>query len=873
MPLNLDTLPSPLFDEPVRSAIQMVKRMMLLRWSAGSFLTGIGGNYGVDRPPLGFSNDDIFRSCLQVLMADYKTIPNAFWQLLEIILGAYEDIYYEVAQDYDPQDEVLHIRKYGDYLSYDPTSKVGFPPGFSTGERLRSTHPVTGEIVDGIYLFDDSANNRLYLEVVASTDPNFTFSPGIEIEGVTSGAKLTPNGEVTVIDLIRIPIYTEATVYRPAAFPANPLDVSLSAHKEDAVLCTPSRYLERIRVVNPMSTSFQEGDLVYIPGGCWDFIQTEARRVKVRLLCEDKNRNGLPGNAYVHKNPFQESKLRERASAGDTSLQIEDLQIEDIASLIPPNLHIVIDPEGEHLRVGGGTFLVEATSYNPTTGTFTLSAPLPAERFWPRGAVLRWVQAETGEVLVGSPIGQDYLDARCRVSNPYGPWIIDEGGANEEIVFVKGTTYQKRNLVGNLRVGDNSLWLDQSFSPEASQNQRCILSDSNTGLIGDVIVDVDQGREIDLLVPSAIATDIDNYETVLELCEASNFQVRLSLASPMSKTHLATETMRRFYGVTTSPAPPPVWGSRLPSAGWPPAVSPTGQWPGPNVFEPSEFGAINQQGSGLVHLRLDRSGVTNPALFYDPRIYLAVTELTADFDPSAAITISLLGFGPISSQDAPIYIIEVEDGSLFPSLADIGNWWNSPNNPDSPYPLKVIVGSEGGFGRRSLYYWGKEPPVAGKHTRLYVSGLQRIHLAGTKVSVYVEDLPVELITGTWGGDPGLKSEDGKVILDFGSSRSEVVDYAEAVPLTLTRGFLRFERGYVPVHSHDPNKVSSLDGSVIGVDLVRSDKTTIPRKDGYSFPFYLGGNAALMRLRYLLDQVRAAGVTVEFYDANDSLLVL
>ena len=875
MPINIETLPSPLFDEPIRSAIQLVRRMMLLRWSTGPYLTGVAGNYGLTRPPLGFSDDEVFRACAQALMGDYKTIGNAFWQLLEIILGAYEDLYYEVTEDYKPGDTVLHLRKYGDYIEYDPASKVGFPPGFTPAERVTSIHPATGELVEGLFLYDDIILNRLYLKVIASTDPDLTFTEGLDIVGKISGATLTPTKELTVIDLLRIPLYTRATVYQPAPFPANPLDVSLSIKSEETVLCTASSYLERIRVVNPMINSFSAGDMIFIPGGCWDFIQTEARKVKVRLLCEELRRLGLPGNSYVHKNPWREATLQTSARPGDGFLRISELELEDIAGLMPPNLNIIIDPENEYSKFGGGSLLVESVTYNSTTGIFLLSSPLPSGRFWPAGTMIKWIQSESGEVIDPAIIGQDWLTVRCRTSEVEGPWIIDEGGANEELVFFKKTSYQKRRLVGDIESLDDRIYIDLPFDPPAILFQHIHVTDEVLGYIGFVVVDEDHGNYLDLAVASTITTAIDIQHTIIELCDGPSFRNQVELTQPLTKPHLATESIRRYYGVIDAPAPPPVWESHLPDGGWPPPVPPAppfGRWPGPNVFEPSLYGAINSDAEGLVSMELDRTGLLDPSLF-DARVFMGVTYLSATFDPSTAMFIPLFGFGfgSVAIQEAPIYIVDVEDASTFPDITQMFNWVHSPNNPRPLYPLNMIMGAEGAFGRPPLYFWGAITGVGGKVTQIYVSGIQRVHLTGTKVAIRISELPVKLLNTTWGGTPDLLPQNGKVIVDFATKIAEDVDYDTVVPTTIDRGVLTFERSFIPEYAHDVYKVSDIDGTIVGVPVVRSDKLAIPRKDGYSFPFYLGGNAVLMRLQYLLNLVRAAGVQVEIFDIFDNLL--
>ena len=105
MALDLENITSPLTGEPLRGAVELARRMMLIRWSVGEYLTAVAGNFGVNRPSLGFSDDEFFRACATCLMADHKTIGKSFWQLLEIALGPHTNLVFEtelIARVNDP---------------------------------------------------------------------------------------------------------------------------------------------------------------------------------------------------------------------------------------------------------------------------------------------------------------------------------------------------------------------------------------------------------------------------------------------------------------------------------------------------------------------------------------------------------------------------------------------------------------------------------------------------------------------------------------------------------------------------------------------------------------------------------------------------
>lgn len=75
-----------------RSAIRAVRDSMLLHSAEGKFLTEVGGNYGVVRPPASPFDDELFRAVIPVMAWLPKTITHTAYALAAAIFGSQEDI-------------------------------------------------------------------------------------------------------------------------------------------------------------------------------------------------------------------------------------------------------------------------------------------------------------------------------------------------------------------------------------------------------------------------------------------------------------------------------------------------------------------------------------------------------------------------------------------------------------------------------------------------------------------------------------------------------------------------------------------------------------------------------------------------------------
>lgn len=885
MPIDLNQIPSPMFDEPQRSALQLVRRMLLMRWSVGSYLTTNAGNYGIRRPTLGFSNDDFFKAAAQCLMADYKTIGRAFWQVIEIALGPYEDLYFLLTRDEAAGQPYINIEPFGHYILYENWNATPF----TQGERVKATHPVTGQVFMATFQYLDQLGGRVFVHRILSppraqtfltgpspsnltgTSENFipdnladlSFIKGLTLSGLTSGGQVTLTSDVYFMPVDRMPPFARGEIYLPNAI--NPLDETLGSNNEQQIFVTPESYTGNARVADVLSVQHTQGEIVKVPGGCWDFIEVDARKIVLRIRCEDLQRGGLPGNSYIHPAGLQTARLRAVAGPGDTVLYLDNYETEDVA-LLPFPRYLMLNPKGRR----GVPFLVQATGFNPATRAFTLGAGLPAGKRWFKGTQVQWWQAETGAMTQPALIGAETIRARLRVEDPQGVWVIDPGGPNEELIFIKSSTYRLRHLRKQLKVGAVFIEIDRPITPQEETNHINVLDDTgNLGNIGFGALYPD-GYTIALLVASPFASDLENHQTHVELVESASLDSDIELASPLAIAHAPGETLQRVLGTATAQ---PDYGS-IPDAGWP-GYPADGKWPGPYLYDPSQRSISNDQGTGLVQVELDR---TDPN---DLRSYLAGSILAERFDAATATFVKNVGIHRVVE-------MRVTDTTLFPTEAQVNAWIVDVVNNPTGEAQRITVANEGGYGRAPVYYWGKKDEAT-----IYVSGVQRVHRPGTAVGTYHLFIPIlSTSPGVFGGNPGLDLGEGTLLLDFGTGVVETVFYDSIQIRTPTRALLEVERGYVPynlaatlvpttdpyknrgVSGHDRDRASHLITSeILGVQLVRADELSIPQKNGYSFPLYLTGNVALLRLMYMLDLVRAAGIQVELVDEKDVLIEL
>lgn len=860
MALDLTTITSPLSGEPLRGAIELARRMMLLRWSVGEYLTAIAGNFGVNRPSLGFVDDEFFRACAQVLMADHKTIGRSFWQLLEIALGPHTNLVFETELDAEVGDSYITLGPELNYVGYENWNTTSF----THNEVVRVGGPGTPE---ARFRYLDTEETRFHFVDMK----NGSFASGNTITGLTSGGTVDlTSGVLRHVSEETIPVTDRLPHYGTMI-----IEPGLG-NAETVEFVTVDKFQRRVRLRNNLTLAHAARSTIFIDGGCWDVFETQARRVAIKIICNTKVINRIPGNAYLHGTPHREAKLRANAVAGANTLSFDESVVDGFPST---PFKVLIDPEG----VYGDTLQVQVNSVNAATRVFTLSAALPAGFRRVAGTVIRWVQTDvvTGGLTQNALVGATELKSVARYKDPTGLWIIDRGGVNEELVFVTSTTYQRRQVHSDMTPTKTLFAIDHILDnvAEGTFTKWARFWDT-TGLLGsEQLANAFWfvGGQQDHLYPQlgtagvpGFSTAVDLRETYIEIADLTTGEVTWELARATTKAHNIGETIERFTGTNPVIATD---ADHLPEVTWPPPGTPDGRWPGPYVHNPSErvLGNVKATNSSTI-LAQAAIETADPN---DLRIYPINQQLSVRYDPARALS----SIGPYSltipGLANPVVLqtkdLHVDDPSVFPDLLQVVGWLTNPLNPTPGYPPRIVVGSEGGFGRDPVYFLGRGQTGTVAENLIFVSGVKLTHAPGTRVSSYHTHLPLNALAGVLAVADGFPQDGGTVILNHTSEKEEVVFYDSIAMETPTRGSLVFDKGWVPTNTHNPFLLSNIDSSVqVGTQVIRTASIgdTQPRKDGYSFSFILSGNTILIRLAYLIEQVRASGVEVVFYDDKD-----
>lgn len=863
MPLDLTTISSPLENHPVRGAVDLARRMFLIRWSVGEYLTALAGNYGVRRPALGFRDDDFFRACAQVLCADHKTIARAYWQLLEIALGPYTNLVYELELDAAVGDTYVTLDPEMNYVGYTNWNTTAFQHNELVENGLGA---------EARFRYLDTEEGTFYF----ANRKNGDFLAGHTIVGSVSGGSV----DVTTSEQRHVSETTRPVTDRIPHYGVMVIDPG-EPNEETVDFVTVDRFRRRVRLRNPLTQAHSANATIFLDGGCWDLFETEARRVAIKIKCSQKVVNRIPGNSYLHGVPKRESQLRSVRVSGDATLELDESVVDGFPT---PPFQVLIDPEEQF----GEVLEVTVDGVNAATRVFSLLAGLPAGFRRPAGTVVRWVQTDvvTGGLTQNKIVGDSDLQLVGRVKDPTGLWILDRGGANEEIVFVTSSTYQRRQLHSDITPSTSLFTLDVELDNvlEGTVTGKVRVWDT-TGLLG--VVDIANAfwwappgpsskirfPQLGVTSAPAFSTSIATRETYVEWVEQNTGEVTWELARPLSKVHAIGETVERFTGSNPVIATD---ADYLPEAGWPPGVSPSGRWPGPYLHDPSArvLSKIRSSSASSVYALADVSR-SDPG---DLRAYLINQGLGSPFLLNqSSSTLGVINL-PIPGLANPVAFatkdLLVDDNSLFPTQAQVQAWLTHPMNPNPGYPPKIVVGGEGSFGRNAVYYFGKGAAGTLEERYIFVAGLQLNHPVGTRVKTYHEKLPLETLSGVLAVPEGFPQTGGAILLDHTSEVQETVFYDSLDLETPTRGSLVFDQGWSPSYSHDIFRVSNFNSAtVIGVSVVRTGAIaeSLPLKNGYSFSAFLSGNALLLRLAYLLEQVRAAGVEVRLYDEHDALI--
>ena len=720
MTLDITTVPNPLFKDETLSAIRGTRRMMLLRWSVEEYLSAVAGNYGLRRPPLGFSLDDFFRACAQVLMADTKGVSNTFWQLLEIAFGPSENLVFDLESNAEIGDGYVVLAREMEYAGYSATAGAFVADEIITGGTSNATARFR-------YLDTTTGKKRIFFK--------HRVGDFISGETVTGGG-----GATVVLDSTTARQVSDATIPVTHRLPLFNAKVKINpglGGEEIVSFGGVDKFLRRGRLKVPLTKAHNAKSVVLIEGGQWDLFSTKARRISVRLISATGLVSRLPGNSYLHQQAWHTSIVRQKADAGDPAIYLDESYVDGFPS---GAFTLEIDP----FEKQGDTQYVTVNSLNATTLQLNL-APVLASTVR-RGTEVRWASAEkSGNLLVDASASDTEVKAYARYKDVKGTWILDSGGVPEK-VFVTKTTYQRRRLVAPIDVGNLHIIVDKPFSTEKGLDltgKYLRVYDLATGHKGTLQVSTvldstgNSSQYVTVAVASAFAT-VESALTYVELVDTSAGQVTLTLSRGLLGAHPIGTTFQRYYGLAGSTLDA-TYADHVPVANWPTSMSASpsaldGRWTGPNCFDPSQKQSINIKESSASSIEaIGRIANADPT---DARSYLVNTTLAERFNPF--VLAPSPGSVVINSVTYLFQAIRVPDASVFPTVSQVNTFRTSSNNNNNPFPTRVVIGGEGLSGGSEVYLWGREEKtgIEPRFQRVLVSGLKRVHLAGTNLQTY-----------------------------------------------------------------------------------------------------------------------------------------
>lgn len=130
----------------IKSAIQEVRDQLFLDRADGKYLDVVTSNLGMDRPNLGFSDDDVWRAVVRRLALDTKQVVGVFSDLLDLIFGPSITAATVLTQDAAAGDEEIYL---ADWMNVPQTGTLVLDEGGADEETVEYTFrdPRTGEVL------------------------------------------------------------------------------------------------------------------------------------------------------------------------------------------------------------------------------------------------------------------------------------------------------------------------------------------------------------------------------------------------------------------------------------------------------------------------------------------------------------------------------------------------------------------------------------------------------------------------------------------------------------------------------------------------------------------------------------------------------
>lgn len=141
-----------------KSAIREARDQLFLDSADGRRLTTVTDNIGFTRPSFGFSNDDDWRALAKNLALDRKNIEKAFRKILEICVGPQFDRTAVISTAVDAGDTVVEVEDASELIQ---TGKMVLSPGLAEEEEIEFCF--VDYVTNKVYLVKETANAHVVL--------------------------------------------------------------------------------------------------------------------------------------------------------------------------------------------------------------------------------------------------------------------------------------------------------------------------------------------------------------------------------------------------------------------------------------------------------------------------------------------------------------------------------------------------------------------------------------------------------------------------------------------------------------------------------------------------------------------------------------
>lgn len=182
-------------------AINLARDAMFVDTALEDYLTRLGGNYGVPRPKVAPTDDELYALLVQLLALQPKGIMRVIYQLMEMLFGKQADIIPRPWQIYVSKTNVITVEIPFPLVSSGNTSSSSYFHGLGGRDGYVVGSPTFDLLVTRAEDFTQAASffPGLQLYIFPTTGPTITrsvanvvYNPTTKLNTITMSASVTP---------------------------------------------------------------------------------------------------------------------------------------------------------------------------------------------------------------------------------------------------------------------------------------------------------------------------------------------------------------------------------------------------------------------------------------------------------------------------------------------------------------------------------------------------------------------------------------------------------------------------------------------------------------------------------------------------------